>query len=80
MNAANIREHMEVIGACNKLLGHVDQVEGNSIKLTRDSAPDNQHHYIPLDWVARVDEHVHITKSCGEARREWGDAPIGAGA
>jgi hypothetical protein len=49
MNAANIREHMEVLGACGKLLGHVDRVEGSSIKLTKDSAPDDQHHYIPMN-------------------------------
>jgi len=79
MNAANIHEHMEVIGSCGKLLGHVDQLEGSSIKLTHDSARDGQHHYVPLDWVARVDEHVHLNRDCGEARREWGAAPVGAG-
>ena len=70
MNAANIREHMEIIGSCGKLLGHVDKLEGSSIKLTTDSAPDGQHHYLPLDWVARVDEHVHLNRGCDEARRE----------
>ena len=80
MNTQNIREHMEVIGSCNKLLGHVDRVEGSSIKLTRDSAPDGQHHLIPKSWVARVDEHVHLSKSCGVARREWDAAPVGTGA
>jgi hypothetical protein len=76
MNAKNIREHMEVIGTCGKLLGHVDRVECTSIKLTKDSAPDDQHHYIPMDWVARVDEHVHLSKNCREAKREWSAAPL----
>jgi hypothetical protein len=80
VNAANIREQREVIGSCGKLLGHVDGLEGSSIKLTRDSSDDDQHHYIPMDWVARVDEHVHLSKDCGEAKQEWGAAPIGAGA
>ncbi len=52
MNAKNIREHMDVIGACGIRLGRVDRVEGNSIKLTKDSGNDGQHHYIPTDWVA----------------------------
>ena len=78
MNAQDVREHMEVIGSCGKLLGHVDRVEGGWIKLTRDSAPDDQHRYIPAGWVARVDEHVHLSRSCGEARRDWSEAPADA--
>lgn len=78
MNAQNIREHMEVIGACGRKLGHVDRVEGDSIKLTKDSADDDKHHFIPVGWVARVDDHVHLSKSCGDARRQWSDAPAAA--
>jgi hypothetical protein len=80
VNAQSIREHMDVIGSCGNRLGRVDRVEGGSIKLTKDSSGDGQHHYVPMDWVARVDQHVHLNKDCGEAKREWGAAPIGAGA
>jgi hypothetical protein len=77
---ADIREHMEVFGSCGNKLGLVDGVEGSSIKLTKNDSPDGLHHYVPLSWVGRVDEHVHLTKNCGEAKREWQAAPIGAGA
>jgi hypothetical protein len=80
MNVQNIREHMDVIGSCGNKLGRVDRVEGGSIKLTKDSTPDGQHHYLPLDWVDRVDQQVHLNKDCGEAKREWNAAPVGAGA
>lgn len=65
---------------CGNRLGRVDKVEASSIKLARDSSPDGQHHYVPMDWVARVDLHVHLNKGCGEAKKEWGAAPVGAGA
>jgi hypothetical protein len=76
----NIREHMDVIGSCGNKLGVVDHVEGNSIKLTRNDSPDGQHHYIPMTWVARVDNHVHLSRNCGEAKREWETSTAGTGA
>ena len=74
-NTSNIREHMQVIGSCGNRLGDVDRVEGNSIKLTKNSSPDGQHHFIPVNWVERVDDSVRLNKDCGEARREWKSAP-----
>jgi len=72
-----IKEHMDVIGSCGNKLGEVDRVEGGSIKLTRKDSPDNQHHFIPMDWVDHVDSHVHLNKDCGEAKRDWNSAPLG---
>ena len=68
---ADIREHMDVMGSCGNLLGKVDHVDGTHIKLTKHDSPDGQHHLIPLSWVQRVDSHVHLSKNCGEAKREW---------
>jgi hypothetical protein len=68
---AAIREHMDVIGSCGNKLGKVDHVEGGSIKLTRNDSPDGLHHFIPTSWVTRVDDKVHLSKNCGEAKREW---------
>jgi len=68
---ADIREHMEVYGSCGKFVGKVDHVEGDRIKLTKNDSPDGQHHYIPTSWVARVHDHIHLNKDCGEAHREW---------
>ncbi len=71
MDTRNIREHMDVFGSCGNKLGQVDHVEGDSIKLTKASSSDGQHHFIPAEWVARVDSHVHLNKDCGAARKEW---------
>ena len=56
-NTQQIREHMEVIGADDVHVGVVDRVEpSNGIKLTRsDPLAEGEHHYVPLDWVERVD-------------------------
>lgn len=70
-SVADIREHMDVLGSCGNKLGRVDHVQGKTIKLTKNDSPDGQHHFIPTSWVARVDDHVHLSKNCGEAKREW---------
>jgi hypothetical protein len=73
-STADIREHMEVYGSCGNLLGKVDHVEGDQIKLTKNDSPDGQHHLIPLSWVAKVHDHIHLNKDCGEAKAEWQNA------
>lgn len=76
----HIREHMDVIASCGKKVGQVDGVEAGSIKLTK-NAPNagGMHHYIPLDWVERVDEQVHLSKNSMETEMEWQAAPVRAG-
>jgi hypothetical protein len=37
------------------------------------------HHLIALDWVESVDSQVHLNRTCGEAIRDWEEAPLGAG-
>ena len=64
---AQIREHMEILGADGRHVGTVDHVEGNDIKLTKSDSPDGKHHYIPLEWVERVDDHVHLNRAGKEA-------------
>ena len=73
MNTANIREHMKVVGADRQLVGTVDHVEGDRIKLARnDPQAGGQHHYIPADWVERVDDdEVCLRQDAQEARRNW---------
>ena len=75
---SSIREHMDVFGSCGNKLGTVDHVEGDSIKLTKSSSPDNQHHFIPKEWVESVDNVVHLNKDCDAAKREWHTSPTGA--
>ena len=72
-DTAQIREDMKVTGSDGQPVGTVDKVEGNRIKLTRkDPAAQGQHHYIPLDWVATVEQAaVKLNKSAREAQQSW---------
>ena len=74
VTTTKIQERMDVIGSCGNKLGVVDHVLGNQIKLTKNDSPDGQHHLIPTSWVDHVDSHVHLSKNCGEAKAQWGDA------
>lgn len=69
---SSIRAHMEVYAACGARIGKVDRVEANTIKLTKDDPQaGGQHHFVPLDWVERVDQHVHLNRNAEDAMREW---------
>ena len=70
-SVARIREHMEVLGSCGNKLGRVDHVQGNTIKLTRNGSSDGLHHFIPTSWVNHVDDHVHLNKTCVQAKQQW---------
>ena len=56
---ADIREHMEVIGADGVHIGTVDKVEGNRIKLTRRDSGEGSHrghhHFVDRGLVAGVE-------------------------
>ena len=68
---ADIKEHMEVYASCGTKVGKVDHVEGDSIKLTKNDSPDGQHRRIPLSWVAKVHDHIHLSKDHKEVQRQW---------
>lgn len=57
----DIREHMKVIDAEGVPVGKVDRVEGDRIKLTRDSSSagigshEGHHHFIPKGLVADIE-------------------------
>jgi hypothetical protein len=49
-HAAQVKEHMEVVGSDGKHVGTVDHMDGDRIKLTRKDDPDGSgqhHHYTP---------------------------------
>ncbi len=56
-----IREHMQVIDAEGAPVGKVDKLEGDRIKLTRDSSSsgmgshEGHHHFIPRGLVAEIE-------------------------
>ena len=68
-----IREHMPVIGSDRQDVGKVDHLDDpEMIKLTKDE--EGQHHWIPLAWVKRVDEHVHLDRPGKQVMHEWSDS------
>jgi len=53
----DIQEDMKVIandGAT--VVGVVDRIEGELMKLTRKDSPDGKHHFLPLDRVETVQD------------------------
>jgi len=59
VNATEIREHAEVIGADGVHVGTVDRVEGDRIKLTKadsgEGVHEGHHHFVPLGLVADIE-------------------------
>jgi hypothetical protein len=71
---SEIKDHMEVRTSDGRLIGMVDHIAGeNRIKLTKADSFDHRHHLIPLDWVERVDRHVHLNVTATEAIGNWED-------
>jgi len=70
-NMNDIKPHMDVISSCGCTMGKVDHMENGAIKLTKQNSVDGQHHFVPTQWVARVDEHVHLNKNADETRQGW---------
>ena len=77
-----IREDMEVVGSDGRHVGAVDHVlDQGEIQLNRrDSEAEAEagghahHHYIPTDWVARVDANanrVELNLPKDEAVSRW---------
>ena len=62
IDAAQITEHMEVIGADGVHVGTVDKIEGDRIKLTWKDSPQTEdgqggkHRYLSLGLVAEVED------------------------
>lgn len=69
MDAQKIKEHMEVLGSDGQHVGTVDHLAGSDkIKLTKsDAKSGGQHHFIPVDWVDKVDDKVRLKKSAKDA-------------
>jgi hypothetical protein len=78
VNTNQIREHMPVVCSNGEQFAIVDHLDaGNTIKLTKDA--QGQHHWIPLSWVTRVDDKVHVDRPGKQAMQEWSStAPAGA--
>ncbi len=70
----DIKPHAEVIGSDQQHVGKVDHAIGtDQIKLAKqDSAADNTHHAIPVEWVESInDNQVVLNKTAAEAQQQW---------
>ena len=74
INHSEIKPHMPVVCSKDGEFAKVDHMEGNNtLKLEKDAS--GQHHYIPLNWVTRVDNKVHVDRPGDQAMREWSTKP-----
>lgn len=69
-----IKEGMPVVCSKDGQFAVVDHMEGaRTIKLNRDDK--GQHHFIPMSWVTKVDDKVHVDRPGDQAMREWSTEP-----
>lgn len=73
IDAAQVKEHMEIVGSDGAHVGTVDECEGDRIKLTKkDPAARGEHHYLMLGDVDRVDGgRLCLKHSAAEAMQRW---------
>ena len=81
VDATQIKEHAEVIGADGVHIGTVDHVEGDRIKLTKNDSPSTEdgqgakHHYLPLGLVAEVEgDQVRLSATAQNAQDMFEEA------
>ena len=68
--AAQIREHMDLIGADGGKVGKVDGVEGNRIKLVRADAAD-RHEFLPLGQVESIQGNAVRLRFNADEAKTW---------
>ena len=75
MQSNQIQPDMPVVCSKDGQFAEVDHMEGEDmIKLKKDDT--GIHHYIPLDWVASVEDgKVKIDRPGDEAMEEWSESP-----
>jgi hypothetical protein len=72
IQSSQIREHMEVVSSDNHHVGKVDHVLGEEIELAKlDLQAMGRHHKIPMTWVERVDDKVHLNLTRDSAKEHW---------
>lgn len=68
VDAAQIKDQMEVKGSDGKHIGTVDGIEGQRVRL----ASGGMYHYVDLDMVEEVEGgSVRLKKTAEETTRAW---------
>ncbi len=74
IKASEIKPNAPVVCSNDGQFGVVDHMEGaDTIKLNKDSG--GVHHFIPLAWVTKVDDKVHVDRPGEQAMRDWSTEP-----
>ena len=75
---SEIRQHMSVVCSDDGQFATSDHPDAtNTIELTKDD--QGQHRPIPMGWVTRVDEHVHVDRPGKQAMQDrMSSLPSGA--
>jgi hypothetical protein len=75
INSTQIQPDMPVVCSLDGQFAVVDHMEGtDTIKLKKDDT--GQHHYIPLDWVASVENgKVKVDRPGDQAMDDWLSSP-----
>ncbi len=78
INATQIKPNTPVVCSNNGQFAVVDHMAGTeNIKLMKDDK--GVHHYIPLKWVTKVDDKIHVDRPGAQAMRDWSKtAPVEA--
>lgn len=74
IHARDIKPNTKVMCSKNVQLGVIEGANGSdSLRLKPDATGVS--HFIPLSWVTRVDDTVHLDRPGDQAMREWSIAP-----
>ena len=83
VDATQIKEHAEVIGADGVHVGTVDSVDGDRIKLTKADSGQGEHaghhHYLSLGLVADVEGDTVRLSANGDVAVQLEEEESGAG-
>lgn len=71
LNIGSIKPHMPVVGSEGGQFATVDHMasDNRTIKLSKDAR--GEHHYIPISWVTKIDDVVHLDRPGRQAMRDW---------
>lgn len=64
--SSQLKPNLKVLAKGVKV-GSVDGLDGNFLKLNRKDSDDKNHHWIPLDWIERIDDkNVFLNHSAAD--------------
>jgi hypothetical protein len=71
LKIGSIKPHMPVVCSEGGQFAVVDHMssDNRTIKLGKDA--QGEHHYIPISWVTKIDDAVHVDRPGRQAMREW---------